>query len=241
MRLRLIENKGALPERTMIIPSWADTTAIQPGPKRNAFAETHGLTDDFVVMHSGNIGLSQGLEHIVEAAALLSDVPRLKIVFQGEGVTKLSLQEQARALGLGNLLFLPYAPKDRLGESFAAADAFVVSLQQGMAGYIVPSKLYGILASGRPYVAAVEPTCEVASITARYQCGLVAVPENARSLADRILELYRDRDLAARLGTNARVAAMEFDRAVQVRRYYELLQSLVKPAPKAVATSMAHA
>ena len=88
MRQRLIDNKGARPERTMIIPDWADTTAIAPGPKRNAFSEAHGLADKFVVMHSGNIGLSQSLETLVDAAALLRDVPDLKLVFQGEGVKK---------------------------------------------------------------------------------------------------------------------------------------------------------
>ena len=66
-----------------------------------------------------------------------------------------------RALGLTNVRFLPFPPKERLGESFAAADVFIVSLQRGLAGYIVPSKLYGILAAGRPYVAAVEERCEV--------------------------------------------------------------------------------
>jgi glycosyltransferase involved in cell wall biosynthesis len=226
MRTRLIENKGAPPERTTIIPSWADTSAIQPGPKRNAFSEANGLADAFVVMHSGNMGLSQGLEHIVDAAALLKDLPDVRVVFQGEGVSKASLQERASSLGLTNVVFLPFAPKDRLGEAFAAADVFVLSLQRGMAGYIVPSKLYGMLASGRPYVAAVEEPCEVAAITARFQCGLLAEPGNAPSLAACVRTLYHDRGLRERLGAAARTASLEFDRAVQVRRYTELFQSL---------------
>ncbi len=86
MKRRLIENKGAPPARTVIIPDWADTTAIQPGAKRNAFALRHGLADKFVVMHSGNIGLSQSLDTVIEAAALLRDAPQVQIVFQGEGV-----------------------------------------------------------------------------------------------------------------------------------------------------------
>ncbi|MGH9383998.1 MAG: glycosyltransferase family 4 protein, partial [Vicinamibacterales bacterium] len=179
MRRRLIENKGAPSERTLIIPSWADTRAIVPGPKRNAFAEAHGLADKFVVMHSGNLGLSQSLETVVEAAVLLKDVPDLQVVFVGEGVSKQHLHERVLALQLSNVTFLPFQPKERLSESFASADVFIVSLQQGLAGYIVPSKLYGILAAGRPYVAAVEPSCEVASITHAHQCGLVVAPSNA--------------------------------------------------------------
>lgn len=227
MRRRLIENKGAREEQTVVISNWADTRAIVPGDKANAFAREHGLADAFVVMHSGNVGLSQSLETIVEAAALLRDLPDLRVVFQGEGVKKADLQRQAAALGLSNVLFLPYAPKARLGEAFAAADVFVVSLERGLAGYIVPSKLYGILAAGRPYVAAVEESCEVAAITRARQCGLVADPGDAASLARRIRELYDDRSLTRRLGANARAAGLLFDRAVQVERYARLLDETV--------------
>jgi len=85
MRQRLIDNKGAPADRTTVIPSWTDTSAIVPGNKDNAFARAHGLADKFVVMHSGNLGLSQELESIVEAAALLRDLPDLVVVFQGDG------------------------------------------------------------------------------------------------------------------------------------------------------------
>jgi len=229
MRQRLIENKGAPADRTTIIPSWADTTAIQPAPKRNAFSEQHGLADGFVVMHSGNIGLSQGLEHIVDAAALLRDIPDLRIVFQGEGVKKPDLLARVRDLGLTNVSFLPYAPKERLSEAFGAADLFIVSLQRGLAGYIVPSKLYGFLAAGRPYVAAVEETCEVAAITRRYDCGVVAKPEDAPALAEAIRALYHDRARARRLGEHARAASAAFDRAAQVRKYAELFETVRGP------------
>jgi colanic acid biosynthesis glycosyl transferase WcaI len=235
MRTRLIENKGAAPEKTTIIPDWADTTAIAPGPKRNAFAEAHGLADKFVAMHSGNLGLSQSLETLVEAAAVLRDIPDFQLVFQGEGVKKPELERQVKALGLTNVTFLPFAPKDRLGEAFAAADVFIVSLQKGLAGYIVPSKLYGILAAGRAYVAAVEPDCEISALSARHQCGLIAEPGNANSLAGRLVEFYRDRDMTRRFGEHARAAGLTFDRALQVQRYFDLFRSVTSPAPVARA------
>lgn len=115
MRQRLIENKGAPPERTTIIADWADTAAISPGPKRNAFSEANRLADKFVVMHSGNLGLSQSLETIVDAAAILQDIPDLQVVFVGEGVKKADLQERTRALGLSNVTFLPFTPKNGSG------------------------------------------------------------------------------------------------------------------------------
>ena len=231
MRTRLIENKGAPAERTVIIHDWADTRALAPGRKPNAFTRAHGLDDKFVVMHSGNIGLSQHLETVIEAAALLRGVPDLHIVFQGEGVKKADLQERVRALGLSNVSFLPFQPKERLGESFAAADVFIVSLRRGLAGYIVPSKLYGILAAGRAYVAAVEEGCEIAGITQREQCGLVAEPGDASDLADKILAFHRDRASCARAGENARRASLAFDRGIEVRRYFELFQAIVRTQP----------
>jgi glycosyltransferase involved in cell wall biosynthesis len=230
MQKRLIENKGAPPSRTPIIANWADTSAIVPGPKRNAFSEAHGLADKFVVMHSGNLGLSQSLETLVEAAALLRDVADIQVVFVGEGVKKAELEARVASLGLTNVTFLPFTPKERLGESFASADVFVISLQRGLAGYIVPSKLYGILAAGRPYVAAVEDACEVASVTRVHQSGLVAEPGNAREMADRVLEFHRDRALTQRLGANARTLGLTFDRRGQVRKYMELFRSL-SPRP----------
>jgi glycosyltransferase involved in cell wall biosynthesis len=238
MRTRLIENKGAPADRTSIIPSGADTHAITPGAKDNAFARAHGLERSFVVMHSGNLGLSQNLETLVEAAALLSDVPDLVVVFQGDGVRRPALEARARTLNLANVRFLPFAPKESLAESFAAADIFVVSLQAGLAGYIVPSKLYGILASGRPYVAAVEDACEVAAITRAHACGLVTAPGHARALADRILEFYRDRDLTARAGVNARAASLAFDRSLQVAKYMQLFRDVASPRdPSAILVS----
>jgi len=222
MRQRLIEGKGADPAKTIVIPDWADCNEIVPGPKRNPFSLANGIAEKFVVMHSGNIGLSQSLETLVHAAARLREYPDIDVVFVGEGVKKAALIDVTRALGLGNVRFLPYQPIEKLTESFAAADVFVVSLKVGMAGYIVPSKLYGILAAGRPYVAAVEEGSEVTGITTKYDCGLLASPGDPGDLAEKILVLYRDRERARQLGANARDAALEYDRPRQIQKYYEL-------------------
>jgi putative colanic acid biosynthesis glycosyltransferase WcaI len=230
MRRRLIEGKGAEPARTLVIPDWEDCSTIVPGPKLNPFTMAHGLGDKFVVMHAGNLGLSQALEDVVDAAAALERFPEIEIVFVGDGVRKARLQQRVETLGVHNVRFLPFQKKEDLRLVFAAADVFVVSLKRGLAGYIVPSKLYGILAAGRPYVAAVEEESEVADITRRYECGLLAEPGDPGGIAESIRRLYSDRALATRLGVNARRAALEFDRPKQVRAYYELLTSLVAPS-----------
>lgn len=229
MRRRLIE-KGTEPAKTVVIPDWADCSEVVPGPKQNPFSVAHGIANKFVVMHSGNIGLSQGLETVIDSAVHLAKVPDIQVVLVGSGVKKSFLEERVCSLGLKNVSFLPYQPKEGLRNSFASADVFVISLKRGLAGYIVPSKLYGILAAGRPYVAAVEEECEIAAITQKYRCGLLAEPGDAGDLAEKILVLYRDPVLARRLGANAHQAALQFDRPLQVRAYYDLFRGLVNPS-----------
>jgi glycosyltransferase involved in cell wall biosynthesis len=228
MKQKLITAKGADRSKTVVLPLWADCSEIIPGAKPNRFSEANGLAGKFVVMHSGNLGLSQGLEVLLGAAKHLQRLSDIEIVFVGDGVKKQALMEEARTLGLRNVRFLPFQPKENLHESFAAADVFVISLKRGLAGVIVPSKVYGILAAGRPYVAAVEADCEVAAMARDLDCGLVADPENAKDLAEKILLLYRERTLAQRLGENARRAALLFDRKLMVKAYHELLCEAAK-------------
>jgi lipopolysaccharide/colanic/teichoic acid biosynthesis glycosyltransferase len=149
-------------------------------------------------------------------------VADLRVVFVGDGVRKAALQEQVGRLGLDNVVFLPYMPQERLRESFATADVCIVSLRRGLGGYIVPSKLYGILAAGRPCVAAVDEDSEVALISRAWECGLVIEPDRPADLAAAILRLYGDRALAGRLGENARRAGLAFDRRIQLRAYHDL-------------------
>ena len=233
MKRRLVEEKGAAPGRVHVIHNWADCDAIKPGPKDNAFARAHGLADRFVLMHSGNVGLSQNLDLLVEAAARLQSRDRLVITVVGDGARRQTLQDQASRRGLSNVRFFPYQPKEVLHESFASADAFLVSLKPGLEGYIVPSKLYGILASGRPFVAAVDPSCEAAMIACQHQCGTVAVPGDVDALVRAIATLYDDPAAARVMGENSRRAALQYDRRAAVHSYHDLFTRLRAARPAA--------
>ncbi len=233
MKRRLVEEKGARAERVHVIHNWADCAAITPGPKDNAFARSHGFEDKFVLMHSGNVGLSQNLDLLIDAADRLRSRERLVIAIVGDGARRGALQAMASARGLTNVRFLPYQPKELLHESFAAADAFVVSLKPGLEGYIVPSKLYGILAAGRPFVAAVDPSCEAATIATEHACGIVAPPGDSAALASAIAALCDDPEGARRMGENARRASWCYDRRVAVRAYHDLFAGLGRAASAA--------
>ena len=235
MRERLVAGKNADPGRITVIHNWADCSAIVPGPKRNPWSLAHGLAEPFVVMHSGNIGLSQDLDVLIDAAARLSAYPDIVVALVGDGVKRADLEARVSRRGLANVRFLPYQPRERLAQSFASADVFVVSLARGLAGYIVPSKLYGILASGRPYVAAVEEASEVAAITRRHRSGLLAEPGDAEGLARQILTLHGDRARGRELGANARRAALGYDRPIQVEAYARLFRELAATSHEAFA------
>jgi len=224
MRRRLVEEKGADPARVHVIHNWADCEAIVPGPKDNAFAREHGLVDRFVLMHSGNVGLSQNLEVLIEAADRLRSRERLTIAIVGDGTRREALEAMAAARGLANVRFFPYQPKALLHDSFAAADAFLVSLKSGIEGFIVPSKVYGILASGRPYIAATEASSEPAQIAREGGCGLVVAPGDPAALADAIAVLYDDPAMTREMGRRARLRAPQYDRTVAVQAYHDLLE-----------------
>jgi glycosyltransferase involved in cell wall biosynthesis len=224
MRRRLVEEKGADPARVHVIHNWADCDAIVPGPKDNAFARAHGLVDRFVVMHSGNVGLSQNLDVLIEAADRLRSRERLTIAVVGDGSKRPALEAMAAARGLTNVRFFPYQPKALLHDSFAAADAFVVSLKSGLEGFIVPSKVYGILAAGRPYIAATDASAEPAAIVRDAGCGLVAAPGDPGALADAIVAMHDDPDATREMGIQARRAARQFDRRIAIQSYHALFE-----------------
>jgi colanic acid biosynthesis glycosyl transferase WcaI len=224
MRQRLVDEKGADPSRIQVIHNWTDCEAIRPGAKDNEFSRAHGLHDRFVLMHSGNVGLSQHLDVLIDAADRLRAKKRLVVMIVGNGAKRESLQREASRRGLTNVRFLPYQPKQLLHESFAAADAFLVSLKPGLEGYIVPSKLYGILAAGRPYVAATDPSCEAAVLAREHRCGVTAAPGDAGALADAIAALHDNPAAAQAMGARARQLALRFDRPVAVDAYHDLFQ-----------------
>lgn len=226
MASRLIRGKGADPAKITVISNWADTSAIIPSAKQNSFAVTHGLDASFVVLHAGNIGLSQNLDVVIDAAALLTSRPDIVILFIGDGNRKAALQAAVAARGLTNVRFLPFQPRDQLRWTYASSDVCLVSLKPGLAGYIVPSKLYPILAAGRPYIAAVEALTEVAALTERHRCGVIVEPGDAAQLADAILRLADQREEREAMGVRARVAAELFGRERQVAAHAQLLEEV---------------
>ena len=228
MRERL-EAKGASPERVRVIPNWVDTTAITPQPRENQWAERHGLVSKFVVMHSGNVGHAQDLDSLVRAATFLRDLDDLRVVIAGFGARHAEMVALARRLEVGDLVrFFDYQPRDRLPLSLSSADLHVVGLAKGLAGYVVPSRLYGILSAGRPVVVAADEESETARIVAEVGCGLVIPPGRPELLA-RTIRAAREGayDLAEMGERGRRYVEREADRSVAMARYRVVVADLL--------------
>lgn len=226
MASRLVHGKGADPDRLTVIHNWADTAAIVPSAKTNAFSVAHGLDSSFVLLHAGNIGLSQNLDVVIEAAALLKPRRDIVILFIGDGNRRAALQSLAASRGLDNVRFLPFQPRDQLRWTYASSDVCLVSLKAGLAGYIVPSKLYPILAAGRPYIAAVEKLSEVAALTERHRCGVLVDPGDAVQLAEAIRRLADQPGERDSMGARARLASELFSRERQVAAHAQVIEEV---------------
>ncbi len=226
MQARLIEHKKVAPAKVRLIYDWADSGAIRPGPPDNPFSRTHNLFGRFVVMYAGNLGASSGLSFVLDAADSLRAREDIIFVFVGEGVMKESLMQEAQRRGLGQCLFLPFQPRESVSDVFASADVFLVPLKAGLSGYSVPSKLYAVMASARPYIASVDADSETAALTGRYGCGVCVPPEDPAALCRQIENLRAQPGVRREMGQRARAAAGDFDRAQGVRAYYELCREV---------------
>ncbi|MFT3922617.1 MAG: glycosyltransferase family 4 protein [Myxococcales bacterium] len=226
-----LAQKGLPRSKLHVIPNWADTSAITESPRDNAFAREHGLVGNFVVQYSGNLGLSQGLESVVDAAQLLAGHP-VRFVFIGDGNAREGLQAQVRERKLENVVFMPPQPRERLSESLAACDIGLVPMKRGVGGDSVPSKLYGIMAAGRPVLASAEPTSEVARVLRAHGCGWLVAPESGEALAEGIVRaLGTSPKERTRLGEAGRTACkVHYSRTAMTARYAEVLQRAARRA-----------
>jgi colanic acid biosynthesis glycosyl transferase WcaI len=226
MRHRL-EAKGAPPDRVRVIPNWVDTTRLVPRDKSNEWAHNIGLHEEFVVMHSGNVGHAQDLDSLVRAATFLRDLRDLQIFIIGTGARHAELVALSELLEVDQVEFLYYQSRELLPQSLSAADIHVVGLAPGLAGYVVPSRLYGILAVARPVIVAADTESETAQVVERVGCGVVVPPGRPELLARAIRDAHDGKyDLEAMGARGRKWVEREADRTVAVRRYRDLLLEL---------------
>lgn len=226
-----------LPERSrprvIVIPNFVDTERIRPGDRLTDYRRELGIGDRCVVMYAGNVGYSQSLESLVEVAR---SRPDLVFVINGQGSARPDLERSA--IGLANVIFGDFQPAERLSEVLATGDIHVVPLRRGLGRVSVPSKVYSIMAAGRPIVAAVDAGTEVPRLVQAAGCGVVVEPDDPTAFGVAIDSLAGDAGLRATLGDRARRHVEQEASPVAVAaRYAELIErarrSSRSPAPSA--------
>ena len=210
------------PERVQVIPNFVDTDLVTPMDRMTTYRYELGLGDGPVVMYAGNLGYSQSVELIIEAARKL---PAVTFLINGEGSTRDDLV--SRADGLSNVRFGMYQPQERLAEVLATGDIHIVPLRAGLGSVSVPSKTYSILAAARPVIASIDADTEVARIVQEARAGICVAPENAEALKSAIESMLANADLAREMGANGRVWVEAHASPMSVARAYsDLMKDL---------------
>jgi colanic acid biosynthesis glycosyl transferase WcaI len=229
---RMVERtkaKGVAPERVVHFPNWVDISGIAPLTVPSAYRAELGLAPSAVVaLYSGNMGNKQGLEILAEVAQLLQGDPRIQFVFGGNGSGRADLQ--VRCAGLPNVRFLDLQPLERLNDWLGLADVHLLPQRADAADLVMPSKLTGMLASGRAVLATALPETELGRVVMQdAACGVVVPPEDPVAMAEALRALVTDPARRAELGANGRrYAEAELSQDVILRRFEAQLLALVQ-------------
>jgi colanic acid biosynthesis glycosyl transferase WcaI len=218
--------RGIAPDSLKLIPLWGDTQKVYPIPGATKFRHVNKITEEqFLIMHTGNMGKKQDLMNVVQAAELSKSIPDLVWLLVGQGEERSHIEDAIRQRQLKNIVLLPLQPDEGLAEMYSAADALLLHQKSAVVDSVIPSKLLTYMAAGRPVLAAVSDKSETARYVNRAKCGLILHPEDPMALVDAALSLRADHVLRERLGSNGRTYVLENFTKDKILREYDLLFS----------------
>lgn len=228
MRDRIVSRYGPN-HRIEIVHPWADKDEVTPQPRLpNPLRDELGLGDVFTVVYSGNLGAAHDVDTLIGAIDRTRDDDSIRWCFTGGGKGMNRLRDWARKHTPSNLTFLAYQPREGLNALLNLADVHLVSQLPAFTGIVVPSKFFGILASGRPSIFVGPYDTEVARILLANDCGLVIPPGDVEGLVNAVQHLRNDARERSRAALNARRAlADHYDRAISCEKIHQLLKSVV--------------
>ena len=216
-------------DKIAVIHNWADIKNLYPVKKEdNEFIHSHNLLNKFVVMYSGNVGLTQNLEKLIAVANYFRNREDIKFLIVGEGARKASLQKLVVKLNLLNVEFLPYQFKEELRYSLSSADIHLIPFKKGLTGVMVPSKIYSILACGRPFIAWVDSDSEISKIAERFKCGIIVPPDEIEDIIKGVEWAVNHHNELSQMGENGRNAVIKyFDRKISTDKFNKVLNEII--------------
>jgi glycosyltransferase involved in cell wall biosynthesis len=221
MRARIMA-KGVKAERTVVVRDGAEICGAGCEPPVD-HEVVRAIRSDFkfVLVHAGNLGFYGAWETLVEAARKLMD-EGVGLVFVGDGAQRERIE--AAAVGCTNVRFLPFFPASKIASVLAAADAHIVTIKRGLEGVIVPSKMYGILAAGKPILAVAPGETDVVKIGEDRGFAISADPDDAPQVAQSVRQIFRDPQQLRRMGEAARAAASDYGRVNELRKFVQIIE-----------------
>jgi len=217
---------GAEAEKLRVVHNWSDPDEMKPVEKSdNWWVNEQGLEGKFIVLYSGNMGLSHDLGTLIDAAEILKDRDDLRIVLIGQGPSKQKLVASAEEKNLANVMFLPYQPVEVLPFSLTSGDLSVVTLAPKMDHLTIPSKLYPAMAGGQAILALMGPGTDVGEMVIEYDIGIRVTQGDAIALADELIRLLDDPELVQSLKSRSRrVFEENFTREKSISSYLSILE-----------------
>ncbi|WP_430008007.1 glycosyltransferase family 4 protein [Metabacillus idriensis] len=216
----------------VVINNWTNEEDIIPlennEPEIQQFIQKNGLLGKFIVMYSGNIGLYYDLENIIKVTEHFKENNEIAFVFIGEGAVKGDMQSFVQQKEISNVHFLPYQPKDFIKYSLNAADVHLVVNQKGIKGVSVPSKIYGVMASGKPILGVLEQGSEAYMLITKSNCGVVVEPKEYEEIIQAIQNLYEmNRNDLKEIGLNGRdYLDQHLKREISINKYRKVLKEV---------------
>ncbi len=228
MRDLVARKLGLDPEKIVIIPNWADVDEIRLAPNaQTRLSQALHLSEKFVLQYSGNMGRTHDLEILIECARKLHDRPDIHFLIIGWGAKRRWLEETVSVHQMSNVTLLANRPRDELADSLNACDVGMISFVHGMAGISVPSRMYNIMAAGKPIIAVADEDAELALVVKEEQIGWVVPPGDVDQLVAAILEAHGNPARLTEMGQRARQVAetkYSFERVIE--SYRSLIQGL---------------
>ncbi|MBI3491984.1 MAG: glycosyltransferase family 4 protein [Acidobacteria bacterium] len=227
---RVVRERGVAPDRVRVIPDFVDTDFFLPLPRDSAFAREHQLAPGFVVMYAGNIGLVQDWESVLAAAAALKDQPITHVIV-GDGTRHEWLGQEIARRGLVNVKLMGYQPRELMPAINASCDLALIPMTRSGARDGFPSKVYSLMACGKPILASTGADSEMAAMIGDARCGRVVTPEEPAEYIAAVRRAFAERDELQAEGLRGRqFVEQRYSRAAVAGAYATLIDSLTQPS-----------
>ena len=228
---RNLVGRGIEPRKICVVRNGVDADRYGPRPRHAGLAAEKGLTDKFVLGYIGTHGMAHALNRVVEAATLLQDDDGIRILFAGAGAARDGLIAQAESAGLGNIVFLPMQPKERVPDIWSLCDVALVHLKDDPTfTEVIPSKIFEAMGMGLPILIA-APSGEATEIVASEGAGIVVPPEDPQALADAVRRLRDDDSARGKFAANSIAAAPRYSREKQASEMLAVFSAAVEGRP----------